>query len=208
MAGFYRSRYKPTVEAAKSVPRDDEYHYMFSTQFESCDARRAFPCFDEPNLKATFDFEIELPEDQVALSNMPEKETKKGSKEGLKIVSFDTTPIMSTYLLAWAVGDFEYVEDFTRRKYNGKSLPVRVYTTRGLKEQGQYALEHSHKTVDYFSEVRTVLLNTKEATLTNMQIFKIDYPLPKVDLLAVHEFVSLDPGHRLNASVPGYGLVL
>jgi aminopeptidase N len=153
MAGFYRSRYKPTVEAAKSVPRDDEYHYMFSTQFESCDARRAFPCFDEPNLKATFDFEIELPEDQVALSNMPEKETKKGSKDGLKVLSFDTTPIMSTYLLAWAVGDFEYVEDFTKRKYNGKNLPVRVYTTRGLKEQGQYALDHAYKTVDYFSEV-------------------------------------------------------
>ncbi|KAF2432236.1 hypothetical protein EJ08DRAFT_585779 [Tothia fuscella] len=171
MAGFYRSRYKPVVEPAKSVARDDEYHYMFSTQFESCDARRAFPCFDEPNLKATFDFEIEIPEDQVALSNMPEKEVKKGSKDGLKIVAFDTTPVMSTYLLAWAVGDFEYVEDFTKRKYNGKNLPVRVYTTRGLKEQGRYALEHSHKTVDYFSE-----------------IFRIDYPLPKVDLLACHEF--------------------
>lgn len=173
MAGFYRSKYKPAVEAAKSVPRDDEYHYMFSTQFESCDARRAFPCFDEPNLKATFDFEIEIPEDQVALSNMGEKEVRKGSKDGLKIVSFDPTPIMSTYLLAWAFGDFEYVEDFTKRKYEGKNLPVRVYTTRGLKEQGRFALEHAHQTVDYFSE-----------------IFRIDYPLPKVDLLAVHEFVS------------------
>src|ERR1019366_247502 len=104
MAGFYRSRYKPTVDAAKSVPRDDEYHYMFSTQFESCDARRAFPCFDEPNLKATFDFEI--------------------------------------------------VEDFTKRKYNGKNMPVRVYTTRGLKEQGRWALLNCHQVVDYFSEVQ------------------------------------------------------
>lgn len=128
---------------------------MFSTQFESCDARRAFPCFDEPNLKATFDFEIEIPEDQVALSNMPEKETKKASKSGFNIVSFERTPVMSTYLLAWCVGDFEYVEDFTRRKYNGKNLPVRVYTTRGLKEQGRFALEHAHQTVDYFSEVRS-----------------------------------------------------
>lgn len=153
MAGFYRSKYKPAVTPAASVAKDDEYHYMFSTQFESCDARRAFPCFDEPNLKATFDFEIEVPEDQTALSNMPEKETKKASKSGFKVVSFEKTPVMSTYLLAWAVGDFEYVEDFTRRKYNGKSLPVRVYTTRGLKEQGQFALEHAHKTVDYFSEV-------------------------------------------------------
>jgi len=130
MAGFYRSKYKPTVIPAPSVPKDGEHHVMFSTQFESCDARRAFPCFDEPNLKATFDFQIEFPEDQVALSNMPEKAVKKG-KDGFKIVSFERTPIMSTYLLAWAVGDFEYVEDFTKRTYNGKHLPVRVYTTKG-----------------------------------------------------------------------------
>lgn len=70
---------------------------MFSTQFESGDARRAFPCFDEPNLKATFDFSIEIPEDQVALSNMPEKEVQKG-KNGLKVVSFEKTPLMSTYV--------------------------------------------------------------------------------------------------------------
>lgn len=53
MAGFYRSKYKPIVPASASVPRDDEFHYMYSTQFESSDARRAFPCFDEPNLKVT-----------------------------------------------------------------------------------------------------------------------------------------------------------
>jgi aminopeptidase N len=69
------------------------------------------------------------------------------------------------------VGDFEYVEAYTKRKYNGKNLPVRVYTTRGLKEQGRFALEHAHQTIDYFSEV-----------------FGIEYPLPKSDLLAVHEF--------------------
>ena len=152
MAGFYRSKYQPVVEASKGVARDDKNHYMFSTQFESSDARRAFPCFDEPNLKATFDFEIEIPDDLVALSNMQEKNTRK-SKYGHKIVSFDRTPIMSTYLLAWAFGDFEYIEDFTRRKYNGQSLPVRVYTTKGLKSQGKLALESAHQIVDYFSEV-------------------------------------------------------
>lgn len=171
MAGFYRSKYKPVVPQAASVPRDDEFHYMFSTQFESSDARRAFPCFDEPNLKATFDVEIELPEDQVALSNMPEKSVRKG-RDRFKVVEFERTPIMSTYLLAWAVGDFEYVEGFTERKYHGKNLPVRVYTTKGLKEQARFALEHAHRIIDYFSD-----------------IFKIDYPLPKADLLAVHEFV-------------------
>ena len=170
MAGFYRSKYKPTVPAAASVPRDDEFHYMLSTQFEACDARRAFPCFDEPRLKATFDFDIEIPDDQVALSNMPVKSASKAG-EGLQKVVFERTPVMSTYLLAWAVGDFEYVEAHTERRYNGKQLPVRVYTTRGLKEQGRWALEHAPKTIDLFSES-----------------FGIDYPLPKSDLLAVHEF--------------------
>lgn len=174
MAGFYRSKYKPAVEPAASVPKDGDSHVMFSTQFESSDARRAFPCFDEPNLKATFDFEIELPEDQVALSNMPEKSSKT-SKAGFKVVSFEKTPLMSTYLLAWAIGDFEYIEDFTTRKYNGKNLPVRVYTTRGLKSQAQYALDHTPQIIDYYSD-----------------IFGIEYPLPKCDLLAVHEFVGLD----------------
>ncbi|KAK8862013.1 peptidase family M1-domain-containing protein [Apiospora arundinis] len=170
MAGFYRSKYKPVVPAAASVPRDDQFHYMLSTQFEACDARRAFPCFDEPRLKATFDFAIEVPEDQVALSNMPVKSVNK-TTEGLQMVAFERTPVMSTYLLAWALGDFEYVESQTERHYNGKQIPVRVYTTRGLKEQGRWALEHAPKTIDLFSEA-----------------FDIDYPLPKADLLAVHEF--------------------
>lgn len=167
-------KYKPAAPQAASVPRDDEWHYQFSTQFESCDARRAFPCFDEPNLKATFDFKIEIPEDQVALSNMPQKGIEKSKKAGFHVVSFDKTPIMSTYLLAWAFGDFEHIEAFTERKYNGRTLPVRLYTTRGLVDQGQFALEHAPKIIDYYSE-----------------IFGIDYPLPKSDILAVHEFVSV-----------------
>lgn len=85
------------------------------------------------------------------------------------------------------MGDFEYVEAMTQRKYQGKSIPVRVYTTRGLKDQARFALECAHRTVDYFSE-----------------IFEIEYPLPKADLLAVHEFVSDRVSRPLLAeSVPG-----
>lgn len=61
----------------------------------------------------------------------------------------------------------------TQREYNGASIPVRVYTTRGLKEQAGFALECACCIVDYFSE-----------------LFEMDYPLPKSDLLAVHEFVG------------------
>lgn len=172
MAGFYRSKYKPAIEPSKSVAKDEEHHYMFSTQFESSDARRAFPCFDEPNLKASFDFAIEIPSDLTALSNMPERETRPSKKDGYKVVSFERSPVMSTYLLAWAFGDFEYVEDFTRRKYNGKSLPVRVYTTRGLKEQGMLALESAHQIVDYFSEV----WDSAQSTITTVADISTDLP--------------------------------
>jgi aminopeptidase N len=156
MNGFYRSRYSPIIEPAKDVAKDEEYHYMFSTQFQPSDARRAFPCFDEPNLKATFDFEIEVPEKLKVLSNMPEREVEKSSNVGHKIVRFERTPIMSTYLMAWALGDFEYIEEYTKRKYRGESLPIRVYATPGLEQQGKLALECACRIIDYFSEVKSV----------------------------------------------------
>lgn len=174
MAGFYRSKYKADEEPAALTSKDaDGYHYMFSTQFEACDARQAFPCFDEPNLKATYDITLEVPEDQVAISNMPEKSTTKGRNPNTKVVSFERTPPMSSYLAAWAIGDFKYIEAFTTRKYNGSPIPVRVYATRGLEGQGRFALEHAHKIIDLFSET-----------------FGTDYPIPKADLLAVHDFAQ------------------
>ncbi|KAF2097331.1 hypothetical protein NA57DRAFT_57923 [Rhizodiscina lignyota] len=192
MAGFYRSRYTPKVDPLPTVAKDKEHHYMFSTQFESCDARRAFPCFDEPNLKASFELSMEIPEDQTALSNMPEKETTQSTRSDYghkwKVITFEKSPIMSTYLYAWAFGDFEYVEAHTERKYNGKTLPVRVYTTRGLKEQGQFALENAWKIIDLFSEK-----------------FRIDFPLPKSDLLAVHEFLT--SASQSHGAMENWGLV-
>ncbi|KAL9111585.1 MAG: hypothetical protein Q9227_004073 [Pyrenula ochraceoflavens] len=171
LAGFYRSRYESSAPAAARTPSDGEHEYMYSTQFEACDARKAFPCFDQPDLKATFNIQIELPKTLVALSNMPVRNEWEGREKGLKVVAFETTPKMSTYLAAWAVGDFEYIESSTNRTYNGMKIPVRVYCTRGLKDKAHYALEHAGPTLDYFSE-----------------LFGIDYPLPKADLLAVHDF--------------------
>lgn len=98
MAGFSRSRYKSAEEPTADTPKEGDLHVMLSTQFESCDARRAFPCFDEPNLKATFDFEVEIPKGLTALSNMPVKAERDGSRPDLKFVSFETTPVMSTYV--------------------------------------------------------------------------------------------------------------
>lgn len=160
MAGFYKSAYK----------EDGETKYMLSTQFEATDARRTFPCLDEPALKATFDVHLTVESHLTVLGNMPvEKEVSHGST---KTVTFQTTPVMSTYLLAWAVGEFEYIEGFTSDLYaNNSPLPVRIYTTKGYTKDAQLALSLAPKIVDYFSS-----------------IFELKYPLPKLDLLVVHAF--------------------
>jgi aminopeptidase N len=171
MNGFYRSQY---------TDKDGKDQIMLSTQFEATDARGALPCFDEPNLKATFQLTITVAEDFTALSNTPvvsskilDDGKKKGSVEssGLKVVKFQQTPIMSTYLLAWAVGKMDYIEAFTEHTYNGKKIPVRIYTQEGISAQGQFGLSVAAKVVDLFS-----------------QVFNLDYVLPKLDLISVPSY--------------------
>ncbi|EXJ83128.1 hypothetical protein A1O1_06747 [Capronia coronata CBS 617.96] len=175
MTGFYRATYSPDVASSSSSVVVENKHWLLTTHFEPCYAREAFPCFDEPHMKATFDLDLELSEDLTALSNMPQKSVQilTGEKKGLKRVCFETTPVMSTYLAAWAIGDFEYVEALTKRIYDGKRLPVRVYTTKGLTKYAQFAVQEASRYLDYFSD-----------------IFGVDYPLPKCDHLVVHEFIS------------------
>ena len=128
MKGFYRSKY--------TTPNGEE-RYCAVTQFEAADARRAFPCWDEPAIKATFDITMIVPKDKVTLSNMNViEETAHQEDSGLKIVKFARTPIMSTYLLAFVIGEFDYVED---RDEDG--VLVRVYTPLEKSEQGKFALE-------------------------------------------------------------------
>ncbi|KAI7900637.1 aminopeptidase [Cokeromyces recurvatus] len=178
MAGFYRSSYKDA---------EGNTQYLATTQFESTDARRAFPCWDEPSLKATFDVTLVVPSELVALSNMdvisekPYQDTGKlaGKMEGktelsdhsLKEVKYATTPMMSTYLLAFCVGPFEYIESFTSGEHNGKPIRARVYTLPGASEQGRHALNVCTKALEYFAKV-----------------FGEPYPLPKVDMVAIPDF--------------------
>ncbi|XP_046484591.1 puromycin-sensitive aminopeptidase isoform X1 [Neodiprion pinetum] len=155
MKGFYRSKYTGS---------NGEDQFAAVTQFEATDARRCFPCWDEPALKATFNITLAVPQDRVALSNMP---VKSESVEGeFKVLKFDRTPIMSTYLVAVVVGEYDYVE--------GKSsdgVLVRVYTPKGKKEQGEFALEVATKVLPYYNTY-----------------FGIAYPLPKMDLIAIADF--------------------
>ncbi|KAH9630426.1 hypothetical protein HF086_016964 [Spodoptera exigua] len=155
MKGLYRSKY---------LTPSGEERYAAVTQFEATDARRCFPCWDEPAIKATFDITLEVPADRVALSNMPVKEEKL--KGELKRIHYDTTPIMSTYLVAFVVGEYDYVEKKSR-----DGVLVRVYTPVGKSKQGLFALEVAARVLPYYKEY-----------------FDIAYPLPKIDLIAIADF--------------------
>eukprot|EP00298_Acanthocystis_sp_HF-20_P016068 c21365_g1_i1.p1 GENE.c21365_g1_i1~~c21365_g1_i1.p1 ORF type:complete len:865 (+),score=378.69 c21365_g1_i1:31-2595(+) len=157
MAGFYRSSYE--YEGKK--------RWIAVTQFEANDARTAVPCWDEPSHKATFDVTLIAPANNIALSNMNIIETTV-AENGVKTVKFARTPVMSTYLLAFVVGEFEYLEDKTKR-----NLPVRVWAPLGKKEEGSFALSVATQTLDFFTDY-----------------FQIEYPLPKMDMIAIPDFAA------------------
>jgi len=100
MCGFYRAKYEPLSDCNVASVQTGHGSYLVTTHFEPCSARKAFPCFDEPHLKATFELELEIPTHLVALSNMPEKSISHlgASKPGLKVITFEKTPVMSTYV--------------------------------------------------------------------------------------------------------------
>lgn len=153
LLGFYKSQYSDGPDTK----------YLATTQFEAADARRAFPCWDEPNRKATFDIIIRAPPGMTAISNMP---AKKITETDTHIqFEFDTTPKMSTYLVYVGVGEFEYIQN---EKGN-----IRVVTVGGKSEQGWYALNITEKLLDMYG-----------------QYFGKEYPLPKLDLIALPDFAS------------------
>src|SRR6185312_4774604 len=136
MHGFYRSSY---VVNGKTK-------YLATTQFESTDARRAFPCFDEPALKAVFDVSITAPEEYEVVSNTIDIETQL-HPDGTKTVKFEPSPKMSTYLLAFIVGDLEHIE---RRSKDG--VLVRVFVTPGKRHQAEFALDCAAKVIAFFNQ--------------------------------------------------------
>ncbi len=157
MRGFYRSKYKI----------DGKDQHMAVTQFESTDARRAFPSFDEPAKKAIFEVKLIVPEDHIAISNTIETEIAEHSP-GYKIVTFAPTPKMSTYLLAFIVGKFEFIEAKT-----SANVKIRVFTTPGKKHQAKFALDTAKKCLEFYEDY-----------------FGIQYPLPTLDLIAIPDFAA------------------
>ena len=158
LLGFYRSEY---------VSQDGQTRYLATTQFEATDARRAFPCWDEPARKASFDVTLVFAEGLQAVANTPVvEETSPGP--GLKSVRFAETPVMSTYLLAFIVGDLVSIEADAA---NGTRMGI--WTTPGKEDQAQFALDTSVKLLGYFNDY-----------------FGIPYPLPKLDHIAIPDFAA------------------
>ncbi len=154
--GFYRSKYQV----------DGEDRYMATTQFEERDARAAFPCFDHPAKKAEFDIEFVINDDLQAISNTEIKE-EQPLENGKKLIKFETTPPMSTYLLYFGVGEFEFLED------TSKSPKIRVATTPGKIQYGKFALDMGRKSIDFGEEFTGV-----------------KFPLSKCDHIAVADFAA------------------
>jgi tricorn protease interacting factor F2/3 len=153
MSGFYRSRYV----------RDGKERYAAVTQFEESDARRAFPCFDHPRMKATFEVEMLIDGGLTAISNTAVVE-EKPLEDGRKLVRFERTPKMSTYLVFFGAGEFEFIQD------PGEVL-IRVAAVPGKAVQGKYSLEFLRKALTFCEEY-----------------YGIKYPLSKLDLIAIADF--------------------
>ena len=148
--GLYLTRYASAGEEKRAL----------ITQFEATDARRMFPCWDEPVFRAEFQLTTVVPATHVAVSNMPitaERPIDGGKKE----VAFAKTPSMVSYLVAFCTGEFEALEGET------EGIALRVLTTEGKRHQARYALEATKQLLPYFN-----------------RYFGVKYPLPKLDQLS------------------------
>ncbi|RVX66064.1 hypothetical protein B0A52_09998 [Exophiala mesophila] len=159
MAGFYRSK-----------RRDGQV--LAVTQFEATDARRALPCFDEPALKAEFTVTLIVDDDKTALSNMDVASEKvvdskiTGGKR--RAVTFNRSPRMSTYLLAFIVAELKSISTDKFR------LPIKVWNTPEQNDDdGKFALDVAAKTLAFYEKT-----------------FQAPYPLPKMDMVAIPDFAA------------------
>ncbi|KAI3616148.1 leucyl aminopeptidase [Moniliophthora roreri] len=181
LTGYFRSSWKNQA---------GEVSFYAQTQFQPTSARRAFPCWDEPALKATFSMNMISAIDTVNLFNMPASSEKSydsaGDPSGVftsasaeekgkdwKITHFETTPIMSTYIVAYANGRFEHLEMMYTSPLTGNAIPLRIYSTTANIHQCQYTLDVTAKALALYEKV-----------------FDIEYPLPKLDTLVADDFMG------------------
>ncbi len=135
------------------------------TQFEATDARRAFPCFDEPALKASFNVSLTISKGDTAISNTNIVSDTPGPLPGEHTLRFARTPKMSTYLVAFLVGDFQCLSG------ESDGVPIRACATPDHVQDGAFALSGAEFFLHYYDVY-----------------FGIKYPLPKLDMIALPDF--------------------
>lgn len=160
LAGFYRSEYMDGN--VKKV--------LATTQMQSTDARKSFPCFDEPAMKATFNITLIHPKDLTALSNMPPKgpSVPFDGDSNWSVTEFETTPVMSTYLLAYIVSEFTSVESVAT---NDVQIRIWARPKATADNHGLYALNVTGPILNFFANH-----------------YNTAYPLPKSDQIALPDF--------------------
>jgi len=156
LVGFYLSRF---------VDPEGKTRTIATTQFESTDARRAFPCFDEPAKKATFAVTLQVAQELAAYSNYPVV-NEEFPGDGTRIVTFAPSMVMSSYLVAFIVGPFEETAPI-----DSNGTPIRVIYPPGKEHLTHFALDVADFALRYFSDY-----------------FDIPYPGEKLDLVAVPDF--------------------
>jgi len=168
----YDAPFNENLEGLHRV-KDGGQYYAF-TQMESISARLAFPSFDEPRFKTTYDMDMIIPEKLVAIANSPEAKTTK-MKDGWKKVSFETSKKLPTYLVAFFVGDFDVVvmPDMPPTSVRDYAVPLRGIAAKGKGKQLEYALSQ-----------------TQIVTEALEDYFQYPYPYRKLDVLAVPDFAA------------------
>jgi len=177
-AATLRLRYRGRLPMAEGSglyrERDGMDQYVYS-HFEPLDARRAFPCFDEPSFKVPWQVTMHVPKEHVALSNAP-AESEQDEAGGMKRVTFKPTLPLPSYLMAFAVGPFGVVD---AGKAGKKGTPIRIVTLRGHDKEAGYAARTAGQLLSLLEDY-----------------FGIPYPYDKLDQIAV-------PGQRGAMEHPG-----
>ncbi|XP_076239351.1 glutamyl aminopeptidase [Calliopsis andreniformis] len=166
ITGFYLSTYTDLNQSLRKIA---------VTQFEPFYARNAFPCFDEPSFKATFTIRILHSEEHPyhALSNMPVAKVESLKNESdSRVTYFAPTPPMSTYLVAFVVSDFECLGS-SLKLINGSKIPLNICIRPMYRNKTSFAMEVATKAIEFY-----------------LDLFQIDFPLAKLDLVAIPDFAA------------------